>query len=160
MKLLDFEKISNIETYRMQRRKIMSKWKVIGFCIALVLLVVIGTLMNYTGFKENYDNQQQELVENGVINEEKPTAGVQRKEQDPVLELTQESIELEIGSKFQAIDYIKVAKDQYGYSVKEKVTVDSEIPTDVPGKYEIEYVMDIGTRQITRSMKVEVREMK
>lgn len=138
----------------------MKKWKIIAFIIALIILLIAGTIMNYQGFKSNNDEQKKEIVESNPA-VEKPIAGESRNEQSPILELTQESIEIEIGGIFNPVDYIKNAQDQYGYSVKDKVTTDLEIPTDVPGKYEVVYIMDLGSdKKIEKKLAVEVKEMK
>ena len=54
--------------------------------------------------------------------------------------------------------YIKVAENKYGYSVKDQIKVDGEIPTDKEGKYQVEYIMDLGEgKRISRILRVTVR---
>lgn len=75
------------------------------------------------------------------------------------LELTQDSIELEVGAVFDFKQYIKVAENKYGYSVKDQIKVEGEIPTDKEGEYQVEYVMDLGNgKRISRILKVTVRK--
>lgn len=138
----------------------MKKWQILLCVVLLFMFVGIGVFMNYKGFSENADQQQSER--NNTVNSgdaTKPKAGEEREKQEPVLELTQDQIELEIGAIFQAIDFISIAKDSYGISVKEKVVVDQEIPTDVPGEYEVTYTLDNGDQVITKVLHVTVRNM-
>lgn len=138
----------------------MKKWQILLCVILLFMFVGIGVFMNYKGFSENADQQQ--LERNTTVysgDAKKLKAGEEREKQEPVLELTQDRIELEIGAVFQAIDFISIAKDSYGISVKEKVAADQEIPTDVPGEYEVTYTLDDGDQVITKALHVTVRDM-
>lgn len=137
----------------------MKKWQILLCVVLLLMFVGVGVFINYKGFSENADQQQ--LERNNISNsgDAKPVAGEQREKQELVLELTQDHIELEIGAVFQAIDFISVAKDSYGISVKEKVVADQEIPTDVPGEYEVTYTLDDGAEVITKVLHVTVKDM-
>ena len=95
--------------------------------------------------------------------EHKGTVQTEKKEQEPIqkerLELTQDSIELEVGAVFDFKQYIKVAENKYGYSVKDQIKVKGKIPTDKEGKYQVEYIMDLGNgKHISRILKVTVRK--
>lgn len=138
----------------------MKKWQILLCIVLLLMFVSVGVFMNYKGFSENADQQQLErnnTIYSGDAN--KPKAGEERRKQEPVLELTQDRIELEIGAVFQAIDFISIAKDPYGISVKEKVVCDQEIPTNVPGEYEVTYTLDDGDQMITKVLHVTVKDM-
>ena len=90
--------------------------------------------------------------------EHKETVTQIKEEEPKKLELTQDSIELEIGAVFDFKQYIKVAENKYGYSVKDQIKVDGEIPTDKEGKYQVEYIMDLGEgKRISRILRVTVR---
>lgn len=141
----------------------MKKLK-IGIGIAsllLILLMGIGILWNYSGLKKIEDSSiQDKNTMTYTKDAEKPVAGESRKKQDPILELTQDHITLETGAIFNPIDYIKIAEDSYGYSIKDKVTVDTKIPTDKKGMYEVEYSLLIGDKNITKKkLIVEVKDM-
>lgn len=138
------------------------KWILIIGIVTLVVFVGAGTLWNYYGFKANADQGQSDpdarITYTGDA--QKPKAGDYRHQQEAKLELTQDSVKIEIGSIFQPIDFIKIAEDTYGYSVKEKVEISQTIPTDQEGKYEVEYVLDVGNgNTISRKMIVEVCDM-
>lgn len=127
--------------------------------LLLIFFMTLGTMWNYSGLKtiEDSDKQNEPPV---ADQNEKPIAGESRKKQTPKLELTQEHINLEIGAIFNPIDYIKTAEDSYGYSVKDKVTVDTKIPTDKKGMYEIEYSLLINDKAaVKKKLIVEVKDM-
>lgn len=138
------------------------KWILAIGIAGLVIFISIGTLWNYQGFKKNTDEgmKGKDLQVTYTSDAQRPNAGEGREPQDPKLELTQDSVVIETGSIFQPIDFIKIAQDNYGYSVKEKVEIDQEIPTDREGKYEIEYVLDLGNGiDVSKKMIVEVKNM-
>lgn len=86
-----------------------------------------------------------------------------KKDQDKVkqekLELTQDTVELEIGAVFDFKQYIKVAENKYGYSVKDQIKVNGEIPTDKEGVYQVEYILKLDDgKEINRILKVIVRK--
>lgn len=137
------------------------KWILAIGAVGLVLFVGMGTLWNYQSFKENaegMENKNTQVTYTGDA--QKPNAGESKERQEPKLELTQEAVDIEIDAVFRPIDFIKVAMDEYGYSVKEKVEIDQEIPTNREGKYEIEYILDLENgNNISRKLIVEVKRM-
>lgn len=136
------------------------KWIMIIGISVLVVFIGVGTLWNYLGFKENQIQTDSDPQITYTGDPQKPQAGEFRKEQEAKLELTQDTVMIEIGSVFQPIDFIKVAEDTHGYSVKERVEINRDIPTDKEGKYEVEYVLDAGNgKTITKKMIVEVCDM-
>ena len=58
---------------------------------------------------------------------------------DPVLELYRSSIEIDVGSSFYPEDYIEVANDENGNSVKDQVKISSSLNTMQPGVYNVSY---------------------
>lgn len=140
----------------------MTKWKAIIGGVLIVVFIVIGTVLNYVVFKDNADKQQ-EIHSNETAyssDPEKPVAGKAREEREPVLELTQDHVDLETGAIFNAIDYIKKAEDLYGVSIKEKVIVDQAIPTDQPGEYEVEYILELTDgNKLIKKLSITVKDM-
>ena len=138
------------------------KWILTIGILGLVIFIGVGTLWNYYGFKENADEGMKGKDPQIAYTNDarKPNAGESREQREPILELTQDYVMIETGAIFEPIDFIKVAQDNYGYSVKEKVEIDQEIPTDKEGKYEIEYVLDLGNGiEVSRKMIVDVKDM-
>lgn len=134
---------------------------IISGVVAVVIFICIGTLWNYYEFKESTEHTDSDPKITYTGDAQKPKAGEFRDEQAAKLELTQDTVILEVGAVFHPIDFIKIAEDSYGYSVKEKVEISQEIPTDKEGKYEVEYILDAGNgKTITKKMIVEVRDMK
>lgn len=119
-----------------------SKHKLLIFLFFIIIVVVVGLFISTNDFidikKENNDKVQKE------INKEE-----QKKKQKPVLELTQDKVELEVGSSFQFQDFIKKAEDEDGFNLKDHVKIPKKIPTpDVPGEYQIIYSLELPTGEI------------
>lgn len=132
----------------------MSKIKIAIVVGGILLFLFTAVTLSAYGFRDN-SNEQKEVLEDAA------PISLKEKEQKEVLELTQDRIELEVGAKFDYKQYIKIATDKYGYSVKEKIKVDSELPTNIPGEYQIEYVMDLGNdNHISAPLHVIIKEIK
>lgn len=140
----------------------MTKWKAVAGGVLIIFFIVIGTILNYAVFKDNAEKQQETHNNETAYTSdpEKPVAGKEREEREPVLELTQDHVDLETGAIFNAIDYIKRAEDAYGVSIKEKVIVDQEIPTELPGDYEVEYILELTDgNKLIKKLTVTVQDM-
>ena len=120
--------------------------------ILFIFVIVAAFLVYNTIAIDKASKEHKETVTQ--IKEEEPKKDTQKEK----LELTQDSIELEIGAVFDFKQYIKVAENKYGYSVMDQIKVDGEIPTDKEGKYQVEYIMDLGEgKRISRILRVTVR---
>lgn len=124
------------------------KTKIIIFAIIVILAIVVGLFINMMDF-----NHIQEETENTKTTE------TLKKKQDPILELTQDEVILEVGSTFSYRDFIKRAENEDGYNLKDKVKAPDEIPTDVPGEYQVEYILEVNNgKTISKQLTLKVVE--
>ena len=120
--------------------------------ILFIFVIVAAFLVYNTIAIDKASKEHKETV--SQVKEEEPKKDTQKEK----LELTQDSIELEIGAVFDFKLYIKVAENKYGYSVKDQIKVNGKIPTDKEGKYQVEYIMDLSEGKcISRILHVTVR---
>lgn len=128
------------------------KGKMLLLIIFIFVIVTIFLIYNTMAIDKASKDHKETVTQ---IKDEEP----QNKTQKEKLELTQDTVELEIGAVFDFKQYIKVAENKYGYSVKDQIKVEGEIPTDKEGKYQVEYIMDLGDgKRISRILKVIVRK--
>lgn len=78
---------------------------------------------------------------------------------DPVLELYRSSIEIDVGSVFYPEDYIEVADDENGNSVKDQVKISSSLNTMQPGVYNVSYQLTSSDNSVivTKNLEVKIR---
>lgn len=78
---------------------------------------------------------------------------------DPVLELYRSSIEIDVGSSFYPEDYIEVANDENGNSVKDQVKISSSLNTMQPGVYNVSYQLTSSDNSVivTKNLEVKIR---
>ena len=78
---------------------------------------------------------------------------------DPILELYRSSIELDVGSVFYPEDYIKIANDENGNSVKDQVKISSLPNTMQPGIYNVSYQLTSSDNSVivTKNLEVKIR---
>lgn len=78
---------------------------------------------------------------------------------DPVLELYRSSIEIDVGSSFYPEDYIEVANDENGNSVKDQVKISSSLNTVQPGVYNVSYQLTSSDNSVivTKNLEVKIR---
>ena len=78
---------------------------------------------------------------------------------DPVLELYRSSIEIDVGSVFYPEDYIEVANDENGNSVKDQVKISSSLNTMQPGVYNVSYQLTSSDNSVivTKNLEVKIR---
>ncbi|WP_308697757.1 hypothetical protein [uncultured Thomasclavelia sp.] len=78
---------------------------------------------------------------------------------DPVLELYRSSIELDVGSVFYPEDYIKIANDENGNSIKDQVKISSLPNTMQPGVYNVSYQLTSSDNSVivTKNLEVKIR---
>lgn len=78
---------------------------------------------------------------------------------DPVLELYRLSIEIDVGSSFYPEDYIEVANDENGNSVKDQVKISSSLNTMQPGVYNVSYQLTSSDNSVivTKNLEVKIR---
>lgn len=127
-----------------------NKIKIFTLIIVFILIVSIGIFINFYDFADVHES-------NNVPKHEE----IEKKDklQKPILELTQDSVELEVGSFFYFEDYILKAEDKYGYNLKDQVEVKEELPTDKPGEYLVTYRLDLEDgHNISKQLKVIIRE--
>lgn len=128
------------------------KGKMLLLIIFIFVIVTIFLIYNTMAIDKASKDHKETVTQ---IKDEEP----QNKTQKEKLELTQDTVELEIGAVFDFKQYIKVAENKYGYSIKDQIKVEGEIPTDKEGKYQVEYIMDLGDgKRISRILKVIVRK--
>lgn len=75
---------------------------------------------------------------------------------DPILELYRSSIELDVGSVFYPEDYIKIANDENGNSIKDQVEISSLPNTMQPGVYNVLYQLTSNDNNAIVTKKLEV----
>lgn len=75
---------------------------------------------------------------------------------DPILELYRSSIELDVGSVFYPEDYIKIANDENGNSIKDQVEISSLPNTMQPGVYNVLYQLTSNDNNVIVTKKLEV----
>lgn len=75
---------------------------------------------------------------------------------DPILELYRPSIELDVGSVFYPEDYIKIANDENGNSIKNQVEISSLPNTMQPGVYNVLYLLASNDNNVIVTKKLEV----
>lgn len=75
---------------------------------------------------------------------------------DPILELYRSSIELDVGSVFYPEDYIKIANDENGNSIKDRVEISSLPNTMQPGVYNVLYQLTSNDNNVIVTKKLEV----
>lgn len=75
---------------------------------------------------------------------------------DPILELYRSSIELDVGSVFYPEDYIKIANDENGNSIKDQVKISSLPNTMQPGVYNVLYQLTSKDNNVIVTKKLEV----
>lgn len=129
----------------------MNKLKIAIFVIVTISVVVIFGIATTLEYNNNSKNT-------AVVVEEKKKEEQQEKEkQKPVLELTQDSVSLEVGSQFFYEDYIKKAEDENGFNLKDFVKGPKNIETDVPGKFKVTYRLELPNGDsISRDLLVDV----
>lgn len=78
---------------------------------------------------------------------------------DPILELYRSSIELDVGSVFYPEDYIKIANDENGNSIKDQVKISSLPNTMQPGVYNVSYQLTSSDNSVivTKNLEVKIR---
>ena len=128
------------------------KVKMLLLILFIFIIVTIFLIYNTMAIDKASKDHKETVTQ---IKDEEP----QNKTQKEKLELTQDTVELEIGAVFDFKQYIKVAENKYGYSIKDQIKVEESIPTDKEGKYQVEYIMDLGDgKRISRILKVIVRK--
>lgn len=75
---------------------------------------------------------------------------------DPILELYRSSIELDVGSVFYPEDYIKIANDENGNSIKDQVKISSLPNTMQSGVYNVLYQLTSKDNNVIVTKKLEV----
>lgn len=75
---------------------------------------------------------------------------------DPILELYRSSIELDVGSAFFPEDYIKIANDENGNSIKDQVKISSLPNTMQTGVYNVLYQLTSKDNNVIVTKKLEV----
>ncbi len=73
------------------------------------------------------------------------------------LTLTKSSITIDYGSKFNAKNYIKSAKDQNGKDIKSKVKISSSVNTKKAKTYTVTYTVTSNNETVKKTLKVKVR---
>ena len=127
-----------------------SKLSIIGASMLILIILVVAVVLNYKQFV-NIE------VKKEVKKDDEIKVEINQTKQEPVLELTQEEVDLEVGSIFNYKDFIKIAEDDYGYNLKDKVSLlDQEIDTSKEGKYQIEYVLNLGEKQLSKTMIINI----
>ena len=130
--------------------QVKTKVIILGIIAAILLICGIVTLVNE--FQSNEKEQSEKTVE--VIKENN-----KKKTQKAVLELTQEEVSIEVGAEFMYEDFIKIAEDEEGYNLKDKVKTSQKISTEVPGKYKIEYELKLsGGKTLSKQLILNVVE--
>lgn len=78
---------------------------------------------------------------------------------DPILELYRSSIELDVGSVFYPEDYIKIANDENGNSIKDQVKISSLPNTMQSGVYNVLYQLTSSDNSVivTKNLEVKIR---
>ena len=73
--------------------------------------------------------------------------------------LIQYSIELDVGSVFYPEDYIKIANDENGNSIKDQVKISSLPNTMQPGVYNVSYQLTSSDNSVivTKNLEVKIR---
>lgn len=123
--------------------------KIIMFVIIVVVAIVIGLIINLQGFTKIQEEKKETSV----------TEKVNNKKQDPTLELTQDEVVFEVGVTFSYKDFIKKAEDENGFNLKDKVNAPKEVPTDVPGEYQIEYTLELSNgKKISKQLLLKIVE--
>jgi flagellar biosynthesis component FlhA len=129
-----------------------AKTKIIIIAVIVVVILGIGAVFVFNEFQSNVEKTSEK-------EEVKQQEEEKKEKQKPKLELTQDEVTLEVGAEFMYEDFIKVAENEDGYNLKDRVEVDDTISTEVPGKYKIEYVLDLGNgSEIRKEMILEVIE--
>ena len=127
-----------------------NKTKLILFAAAVIVIIIAGILISMNDLSNTAD-EKEKVVEKEEKKKEK------KEKQKPILELTQESIELEIGSTFYFQDFIKKAEDEYGYNLKDKVKIPKSIPTELAGEYQVDYELSLSSgKKIVQQLKVKI----
>lgn len=123
--------------------------KIIMFVIIVIVAIVIGLIINLQGFTKIQEDK----------NEPSITEDVNNKKQDPILELTQDEVVLEVGSTFSYKDFIRKAEDENGFNLKDNVNVPKAVSTDVPGEYQIEYTLELSNgKKISKQLLLKIVE--
>lgn len=130
-----------------------NKIKLIIFISIMCFVVIIGIVISINDFTKISDTTTKK--ETNTASETKN----EEKNQEPILELTQDEVVLEVGSTFSYKDFIKKAEDQDGFNLKDKVDAPKEVPTDVPGEYQIEYTLKLSDgKTISKQLKLKIVE--
>lgn len=130
-----------------------NKIKLVIFISIMSIVVILGIVISVNDFTKINDT---------TIKKETNTASEtkeQKKNQEPILELTQDEVVLEVGSTFSFKDFIKKAEDKNGYNLKDKVNAPKAVPTDVPGEYQIEYTLELSNgKKISKQLLLKIVE--
>ncbi|MDQ0362545.1 immunoglobulin-like domain-containing protein [Breznakia pachnodae] len=113
-----------------------TKTKVIILGAVATVLLVCGIFVLINEFQNNAKESEEQAVETTEVKKSK--------KQKAVLELTQDEVNIEVGAEFTYEDFIKIAEDEEGYNLKDKVVTSEEISTEMPGKYKIEYELKLS----------------
>lgn len=125
--------------------------------VIFLILSFVGVIVYINLADLSKSNQEQVKVAEKINDETEKNEATQKE----VLELTQDKVELEIGAIFDFTQYIKVAEDKYGYNIKDKITVNGNISTEVSGHYQVEYKLDLGEgKSLSKILDVTVKEFK
>ncbi|TDW19948.1 hypothetical protein EDD63_11650 [Breznakia blatticola] len=111
---------------------------------AIIAIVTVVFILGAAAFVVSSEFMHQQDEKAVVAEKEKQEKEAeQTKKQKPVLDLTQEEVDLEVGSTFVFEDYIKRAEDEKGYNLKDFVKVGKQLNTDTEGKYKVTYRLDL-----------------
>ena len=103
--------------------KLTNKSKIIIFIVSCMSLIILALALNLSGL-------------NKVLNSSKDNFA------NPAgIVLTQDEVYLEIGSSFNAKDYVKSAYDESGKSLINQIQINEMIDTSVPAEYEVDYLI-------------------
>lgn len=129
-----------------------TKTKLIILAVVVSIFLVAGGILVAMEFNKTKD-ETAEKARNKEVKETK------KQKQKPILELTQDVAEIEVGANFVYEDFIKRAEDENGYNLKDNVKAPEEINTEVPGEFKVEYVFKLANgKTIRKELKVIVKE--
>lgn len=125
-----------------------TKTKLIILAGVVSVLLIAGGIYTALEFNKTQDEAAQKV-------QSKKIKEVKKEKQKPVLELTQDVVELEVGAVFNYVDFIKRAEDENGFNLKDNVTAPAKIPTEEPGEYKVEYTFKLRSgKTIRKELKV------
>lgn len=124
---------------------------------SLIVIFIISGFLNIYDFTQGQEVEHKNIIEKAES--KKKTTNKKKLENKFILELTEKSIDIEVGSEFNYLNYIETARNNYGYNVQDEVTVNQKLNTNEIGIHQIDYVLKINdSKAITKSLIVNVIE--